>query len=215
MWNVYLQTYLWGWLMSRSATVCFTDVFCIVFDLQWRNKIRQNVTFDVFWDQVVDFRAVGQKSRGDAVILLQRGIKTVKENKVTVEQHWSWSLCNPLVVPSRPEWHVKLYGTFCLWERRELCLCTVLCGKSKITLKWRETHQCDVLSDWTLSDCWTSAEHIPSEQAYLTSDDGQSALWIKMYDYREAGEQTSHTFGSFTRERSIRCEWTLSSLCSI
>lgn len=153
MWNVYLQTYLWGWLMSRSATVCFTDVFCIVFGLQWRNKIRQNVTFDVFWDQVVDFRAVGQKSRGDAVILLQRGIKTVKENKVTVEQHWSWSLCNPLVVPSRPEWRVKLYGTFCLWGRRELCLCTVLCGKSKITLKWRETHQCDVLSDWTLSDC--------------------------------------------------------------
>lgn len=138
MWNVYLQTYLWGWLMSRSATVCFTDVFCIVFGLQWRNKIRQNVTFDVFWDQVVDFRAVGQKSRGDAVILLQRGIKTVKENKVTVEQHWSWSLCNPLVVPSRPEWRETVWNILSVRETGTLPLYSAL---------WKEQDYSEVERD--------------------------------------------------------------------
>lgn len=51
---------------------------------------------------------------------------------------------------------------------------------------------------------WTCLESLWSEdQAYLTSDDGGSALWKMMPDYSEAGEQTSHTFGSFTCERSL------------
>lgn len=104
---------------------------------------------------------------------------------------------------------------FLIVQGRGLChSCTV----KRPRLLWSEERDRDISMMYYHSQhyqtIWT-ASLWSEDEAYLWSDDGQSTLWIMMYDCGEAGEQTSHTFGSFTCERSLCCRSTLSPLCSV
>lgn len=136
----------------------------------------------------------------------------------------SWSLYNPWVSPSRPRWHVRLYlygllGILChhiFIVQGHGNPASAHCTAERPRLLWsgeRETLVWCVITANIIRPFGRSTSLWCEDEAYLWSDDGQSALWIMMYDCWEAGEQTSHTSGSFTCERSGCCKSTLSLLC--
>lgn len=160
--------------------------------------------------------------RGASVISLWRGIKTVQVCNVNVQWHSSWRLCNPLVIPStcRTVHCTDSLNIFCVvfftfWSCSEMALHTARRKEQDYSKVERETSVWCIITMSIIRPFGPaqSTSLWSEDQTYLTSDDGQSALWIMMYDYRGAGEQTPRTFGSFTCERSICCKSTLSSLC--